>query len=35
MGMVRGEDVLKVAVLPDVEGTKEIELEDGWDSIKD
>jgi hypothetical protein len=34
MGMVRDKDMLKVAVLPDVEGDDKIELEDGWDSIK-
>ena len=33
-GMVKDEDVLKVAVFPDVEGDEEMELEDGWDSIK-
>lgn len=32
--MVKNEDVLKVAVLDDVEGEEE-ELEEGWDSIKD
>ena len=32
MGMVKDEDVLKVAVMQDVEGEEE-ELEDGWDAI--
>jgi hypothetical protein len=32
MGMVHDEDVLKVAVMQDVEGEEE-ELEDGWDAI--
>jgi hypothetical protein len=32
--MVKDEDVLKVALLPDVEGDEEMELEEGWDSIK-
>jgi hypothetical protein len=27
------EDVVKVSTLPDVEGTDEQELEDGWDQI--
>jgi hypothetical protein len=34
LGMVKDEDVLKVAVLQDVQGEDEIELEDGWDSIR-
>jgi hypothetical protein len=35
MGMVKDEDVFKVALMPDLEGENEAELEDGWDSIKD
>jgi hypothetical protein len=31
---VKDKDVLNVAVMPDVEGDEEIELEDGWDSIR-
>jgi len=31
---VKDEDVMKVAVMKDVEGDAEEELEDGWDSIK-
>lgn len=34
LGFVKDEDVFKVAVMPDVEGDEEIELEEGWDSIK-
>jgi hypothetical protein len=34
LGMVKDEDVLKIAVMPDVEGDEEIELDEGWDSIK-
>ena len=34
MGMVKDEDVMKIAVLDDVEGEEEEEEEDGWDSIK-
>jgi len=33
LGMVRDEDVLKVALLQDVEGEEEVELMDGWDAI--
>lgn len=33
MGLVKDQDVLKVAVLDDVEGAEE-EMEDGWDLIK-
>jgi hypothetical protein len=33
MGMVKDEDVLKVAVMQDVEGEEEEELKDGWDAI--
>jgi hypothetical protein len=32
-GMVKDEDVMKVAVLNDVEGDEE-EFEEGWDSIR-
>jgi|GraSoiStandDraft_4_1057263.scaffolds.fasta_scaffold1043919_1 hypothetical protein len=32
--MVKDDDVLKVALMKDVEGDEEIELEEGWDSIK-
>lgn len=31
---MKDEDVMKVAVLKDVEGDVEEEFEDGWDSIK-
>jgi len=31
---VKDEDILKVAVMKDVEGNVEEEFEDGWDSIK-
>jgi hypothetical protein len=34
LGLVKDKDVLNVAVMPDVEGEEEIELGDGWDSIK-
>jgi hypothetical protein len=34
LGLVKDKDVLNVAVMPDVEGNEEIELEKGWDSIK-
>jgi hypothetical protein len=34
MGLVKDEDVLKVAMMPDLEGEDEPELEEGWDSIK-
>ena len=34
LGLVKDEDVMKVAVMKDVEGDIEEELEDGWDSIK-
>jgi hypothetical protein len=34
LGLVKDKDVLNVALMPDVEGEEEIELEDGWDSIK-
>ena len=34
MGMVKDKDVMKIAVLDDVEGEEEEEFEDGWDSIK-
>jgi hypothetical protein len=33
LGMVRNDDVLKVAVLQDEEGEDECELEKGWDAI--
>ena len=33
-GMVKDEDVSKVAVMADVEGDDELELEEGWDTIK-
>lgn len=33
MGLVKDEDVLKVAVMGDGEGAEEEELEDGWDTI--
>ena len=33
-GMVKDKDVLKVAVLPDVDRDEKMELEDGWDSLK-
>ena len=33
LGMVRDEDVMKVAVLEDEKGEEEVELEDGWDVI--
>jgi len=32
--MVKDKDVLKVAVLPDVDRDEKMELEDGWDSLK-
>ena len=32
--MVRDEDVLKVAVMPDVEGDEEPEFAEGWDYIQ-
>ena len=32
--MVKDEDVLKVMVMPDVEGDEELEIDDSWDSIK-
>lgn len=31
--MVRDEDVMKVAMMDDEEGEKEVELEEGWDAI--
>jgi hypothetical protein len=31
---VKDEDVMKVAVMKDVEGDVDEEFEDGWDSIK-
>ena len=31
---MKDEDVMKVAVMKDVEGNVEEEFEDGWDSIK-
>ena len=31
---MKDEDVIKVAVMKDVEGDVEEEFEDGWDSIK-
>jgi hypothetical protein len=31
---VKDEDVIKVAIMKDVEGDIKEELEDGWDSIK-
>jgi hypothetical protein len=31
--MVKDEDVLKVALLNDVEGEDEVELHNGWDAI--
>jgi hypothetical protein len=34
LGLMKDKDVLNVAVMPDVEGDEEIELEKGWDSIK-
>lgn len=34
LGLVKDEDVMKVAVMKDVEGDVEEEFEDGWDSIK-
>jgi hypothetical protein len=34
LGMVKDEDVLKVAVLDNEVGEEEVELEDGWDAIK-
>jgi hypothetical protein len=34
LGLVKDEDVMNVAVMKDVEGDIEEELEDGWDSIK-
>lgn len=33
LGMVKDEDVLKVAAMSDEEGDEEVEFEDGWDSI--
>ena len=33
LGLVKDTDVLAVAVLDDVEGDEELELDDGWDSI--
>lgn len=33
MGMVKDEDVMKVALMNDEEGDEEVEFEDGWDSI--
>ena len=33
LGMVKDEDVLKVALLNNVEGDEEVELENGWDAI--
>ncbi|KIM61400.1 hypothetical protein SCLCIDRAFT_122048, partial [Scleroderma citrinum Foug A] len=33
LNLVRDEDVKKVTKLEDVEGNKELELEDGWDHI--
>ncbi|OJA12661.1 hypothetical protein AZE42_13159 [Rhizopogon vesiculosus] len=33
LNLVKTEDVLKVATLPDVQGDAEVELEDGWDRI--
>jgi hypothetical protein len=32
LGLVKDEDVLNVALLPDLEG-EEVELGDGWDMI--
>ena len=34
LGLVKDEDVMKVAVMKDVEGDVKEEFEDGWDSIK-
>ena len=34
LGLVKDEDIMKVAVMKDVEGNVEEEFEDGWDSIK-
>jgi len=34
LGLVKDEDVMKVAVMKDVEGDVEEEFKDGWDSIK-
>jgi hypothetical protein len=33
IGMVKDEDMLKVAILEDEEGEEEVELDDGWDVI--
>jgi hypothetical protein len=34
LNLVKTDDVLKVSLLPDVEGVDEQELEDGWDRIE-